>query len=979
MPITTPKFEESYNKLNPEQKMAVDTIEGPVMVVAGPGTGKTQILTLRIANILRLTDVGPRGILALTFTEAAASSMRQRLADIIGLPAYDVTITTFHAFCNSIIQDYPESFPEIIGSQPITEVDQINIIEQNLKTLPLTILRPKGDPLWYTRPALSAIGTLKREGVTPDQFKTILEKGRLDFEAIEDLYHEKGKYKGIMKGTYQTELKTIEKNTELLSLYRGYETSLHLEKIYDYNDMILKVRDCLNTNQELLLNLQEKYQYILVDEHQDTNKAQNNILELLANFYDQPNLFVVGDEKQAIYRFQGASPENFKYFKTRYSDTKIITLTTNYRSRQAILDAAYGLHPQSTTLAGIPNTDNHIRLLQYTTREQETVASTQTIVEQIQNGIAPSDIAVIYRDNADALDISRELKKKSIAFQIRSDQNLFDEPIVKKILLLLSAIQKYGSDELLAQALHIDFLDLQPLDIFKALTAAREKRVSLYDFILTEKYNQLTAVISRLSDWNIQNQNGHLLDVVSDIIRDSGCLTYALKQPNQFELTAALKKFFDIVRQRIIIKPTLTLVEFLAYIETITNHGIKIKKPQSPIDNAVQLMTAHRAKGLEFESVFILHCFDGHWGGKRHAQAIKLPRRISSLFDETTTEDYDDECNVFYVALTRAKNILTVSYAVNDGERELLPSRYLGALGHTAESIDYPLEPTGIFAAIQPKIPSRESINSFVKQIFLKQGFSVTALNNYLECPWRYFYENLLQIPRTPSIRQRYGTAIHKALNDFFIDGKATDKPTLINAFENAIKQQPLSESEYTSLTEEGRITLNAYYQNYLINWQGPVMTEFKVPTIQLTDNIKIRGMIDRIDLLEKGERTTFRGPVHVVDYKTGKSKSRNVIEGTTASSDGNYKRQLVFYNLLLNHYDNGRLDMQSGEIDFVEPDEKGKFKKEKFTVTAEEIKNLESVIASTASEILSLAFWDRRCDNKECAYCGLRDLMADS
>ncbi len=340
---TTLEFENLYKKLNPEQKKAVDTIDGPVMVIAGPGTGKTQILTLRIANILQKTDVGPDSILALTFTESGTHTMRRRLAETIGSAAYKVNIFTFHGFCNEIIKAYPEEFPRIVGASSITDIDQIRIMEEVILSLKLERLKPYGDPLYYLRPVMSQIKDLKREDIDPLELEKIIIKQEEDFNTITDLYYDKGAYKGKMKGKYKDLEKNIEKSKDLLIVYRAYEEALKQSKVFDYEDMIMEVVRVLRKNQDLLLRLQEKYQYILADEHQDANQAQNHILELLSSFFDNPNLFIVGDEKQAIFRFQGASLENFLYFKKLYPRAALIRLERNYRSTQSILDAAHSL------------------------------------------------------------------------------------------------------------------------------------------------------------------------------------------------------------------------------------------------------------------------------------------------------------------------------------------------------------------------------------------------------------------------------------------------------------------------------------------------------------------------------------------------------------------------------------------------------------------------------------------------------------
>ena len=323
-------------------------------MVAGPGTGKTQILTLRIANILRKTDTSANSILALTFTESGVYSMRKRLVEMIGSDGYRVNIYTFHGFCNEVIKKHPDEFPRIIGATNIIEVDKVLLLKDIiLHTKGIDTLRPFGDNFFYVKHVRGHISDLKRENITPKDFKKLIQKQEKDFKFLDDLYHEKGKYKGEMKGKYKDLEKKIKKNKELLLVYEAYEKKLEKQRHYDFEDMILEVIRALRKNKDLLLKLQEEFQYLLADEHQDANNAQNELLELLASFHDEPNIFVVGDEKQAIFRFQGASLENFLYFRRFYPNAALIQLKENYRSTQDILDSAHSLISQGGDRGGL--------------------------------------------------------------------------------------------------------------------------------------------------------------------------------------------------------------------------------------------------------------------------------------------------------------------------------------------------------------------------------------------------------------------------------------------------------------------------------------------------------------------------------------------------------------------------------------------------------------------------------------------------
>jgi DNA helicase-2/ATP-dependent DNA helicase PcrA len=993
------KFDEYYKKLNKEQKEAVDTIEGPVMVIAGPGTGKTQILTLRIANILQKTDTPPEAILALTFTESGVASMRRRLAEIIGSPAYHVRISTFHSFCNDVIRNYPEEFPHIIGAQSITDVDQIRIMEQAIDTSPLKVLRPFGDRFYYLGYALSAINKLKQEGVGPEQFSDIVAKEAQSIAQIDDLYYESGAHKGKMKGKYADLIKQTEKNKELAILYGAYQASLRSQKLYDYSDMIIEVLQALQTNAELLLMLQERCQYILVDEHQDTNNAQNKILELLANFYENPNLFVVGDEKQAIFRFQGASLENFLYFKHLYKQAKLINLQHNYRSTQTILDFATSLMKRGELKSNTAHDERKLSLFAFESAEGESYFLAKHIKSRIEAGAKPEEIAVLYHENRDAMPIAHMMEKLGVPFVIESSQNILEDDDIRKLLLIMRAVRDFGDAGALIEALHVDFLGVEPLDVYKLSQQAHAERANPYDLIA--QYPKLQPIAHNLSLWKTLSRNKGAAEAFESIVRESGLLASVLAKPNAPEKLEKIHALFDQLKALVENHKDYALDDFLGYLDMLQEHDILIKNKQSsPESGFVRLMTAHSSKGQEFDYVYIANLFDGHWGNRRRIEHFKMPRAVYSLLDKAeASEDADntDERNLLYVALTRGRKEVVLSYAAQGlNKKEQLPSQFL-------EEIDARHMEQGDTGAYEKELKKNREIlfapaistgtgiqsKEFVQELFKKYGMSVTALNNYLTCPWQYFYRNLVRIPEIPNKHLMYGSAIHGALKAFFdkfsqpgseFSGSSSGgtaapenllpgKRFLIQRFKELLARQPIEMRDYQEALEKGEASLGGYFDEYHATWRKNVLSEFRIDGIELAPDIRLNGSIDKMEILDSSNS------VNVVDYKTGRPKSRAMIAGDTASSEGDYKRQLVFYNLLLNRYLDGKFTMVSGEVDFVEPD-KGKYKKEKFQITPAEIKDLEKEILRVADEILNLKFWDSKCDDKECRYCGLRGMM---
>jgi len=998
-------FQTAYNKLNAQQKHAVDAIEGPVMVIAGPGTGKTQILTLRIANILKKTDTEPENILALTFTESGVASMRRRLMDMIGGPAYATGISTFHGFCNDIIGSYPEYFPRIIGSEPVTDVDRVRVIERVLETLPLELLRPYGDPTYYVGKILSSIDKLKQEGISTERFDAIVAQESHAFEGIEDLYHDKGAHKGKMKGAYQKQQKNIKKVDELAVLYRNYEQALNEQKWYDYADMIMEVLGVLERDANLLLLLQEQYHYVLVDEHQDTNNAQNRIVELLCGFHQNPNIFVVGDEKQAIYRFQGASLENFLYFQKLYPSAELIILEENYRSTQIILDAAHGIISGKKELrANAPHEAKPIRIGAFTTEDAEWYGVAKDIKERMAHGVAPDTIAILYRNNRDAFLLLEMLERMEVPAVIESDQDILRDNEIGKLVCILRAVNGFGLPEDLIGMLHIDFLGVEPLDLYKCIEYANRNRTSIYDVLRSghllkdetlrlERPDVLQTMYGNMVRWNAAAKNKGLAESVEVIMRESGLLAHILAGSEPVEKMEKLTAFFDEIKKLIESNRNAKLADLFVHLDTMERHGLTIKRSIGGYGTGkVHLMTAHRSKGLEFDHVYIVNAFDTHWGNKKNRELLKLPMAVFARADKPLQEDDDenaDERRLFYVALTRAKQTATVTYAKeNARKRVLLPSLFIGELrGDLCEPMETKSYEQDMLThkelLFTPRTIAAVDIRDkeYIKELFMRNGLSATALNNYLVCPWRYFYSNLLRIPGAPEKHQMFGTAVHNALQDFFnaLAERGADKQFLLDKFMYHLGRQSLSGRDFEDAKKKGLMALEGYYDTYHQTWRGNVLTEYAVSDVMITPEIRLTGKIDKIEFLDAGNK------VNVVDYKTGKPKSRNQIEGKAKEAEGDeeheaqnegggIKRQLIFYKILLDRQ--GKYAMVSADVDFIEPMSSGKYKKEMFEVTPEEVTALEKDIVRVGAEILEGVFWEKRCTDPKCEYCELRDMM---
>ena len=487
-----PAFRNAYGALNAAQKEAVDTVEGPLMVVAGPGTGKTHVVSLRVANILQRTHARPQSILCLTFSRSGATAMRERLRSIIGADAYGVNVNTIHGFANDIIMQHPIVFEDWSSLHQISDVERYRTVNAIIDSLsPGMALVNAKSPYSRTRDILARISQFKREGVTDP----------VRLQQTADAYEERMASKS-REGTkvHKANLRSAQKFRDLIEVFLRYQEELQRTGRYDYDDMILNVIGALEQEPWLLSSLQERHQYILVDEYQDTNGAQNRLIEILTTdptADNAPNLCVVGDDDQAIYRFQGANVQNILSFVQRFPDAPIVVLTRSYRCTQTILDAAGSLIAQNTErlvgrIAGV-NKD-----LVAETQEEgkpptmvlaasdmaEPWLIADMLEERLEQGIAPGDIAVIVRTNAELLKMHAALASRSIPYQLSGKLDLMEHSLVSQVIAILRAILDLTDDHRLSSALSCACFGCHPADVATLNSAVREQKQSLQHHLL---------------------------------------------------------------------------------------------------------------------------------------------------------------------------------------------------------------------------------------------------------------------------------------------------------------------------------------------------------------------------------------------------------------------------------------------------------------------------------------------------------------
>ena len=1017
------QFNLEYQNLNLKQKEAVDSIEGPVMVIAGPGTGKTQILAIRIGKILMETDTQPENILCMTYTDSGAIAMRKRLVRMIGPDAYRVNIHTYHSFCNQVIQDNLAFF-EKNSLDPISELESIALFRELIDKFPKNhpLKRYRSDVYYETKNLSQLFSTIKREGWKPDDIILAINEYLNDLPKRDEFIYKK-KYKQFNAGDlkaekYNEEKEKMEKLRAAVLEFEQYQQLMKDRRRYDFDDMINWVINAFKESPGILAKYQEQYQYVLVDEYQDTSGTQNMLVELLINYWDQPNVFVVGDDDQSIFRFQGANVENMLLFQKRFSDIKTIMLTENYRSVQSILDISKNLIDRNNErlinhISGLNKTltsqNQKLKDIQiapimnaWRTPREEMIGIVNEIEEIIKSGVEPRRIGVIYKENKYGEEIAEFLKSRNIKYYTKRNLNLLNTSLVKKIMSLLEYLDAeidtpFSGDEILFEILHYDWLNIRPFEIANLCIENNEKRYkkepSGFRRLIDNKINspagslfeqnisnELAAAGKMIEDLIGAVQNITLQQLLEKIIHNTGMLGVIMRSDDNHWQLQILTAFFDFIKEENKKDPSLTLNKFVQLIEMMRKEEISLPIVQvGGNEKGVNLLTAHGSKGLEFEYVFVAGCNAAYWESKRaNNRGYKLP---DTLFVSSPSSTSTEELRrLFYVALTRAEKHLIMSYASHreDG-KEMERSMFVEEVAQTSQVVEQnPVPDESVISSfamvrlISSQMPTIEKMDSdVIDKALEKFSMNVTALNNYLNCPLEFYYRNLIRIPSPKSETLEFGSAIHHALESFFNKMKEDpaknfpSKEYLTDEFINYIyrHRESFTKEEFQRRLEYGKEILDKYYDKKINIFSKIVSVERNIRNV-LVDGIPLKGKIDKME---------FDGHlVNVVDYKTGNpdnAKEKLKTPTTEKPYGGDYWRQAVFYKLLVDNSEQGRYQVVSTEFDFVEPNTKKEIRSIKLPITRADTEIVREQIRFAWDKILARDFYTG-CGKEDCHWC---------
>ncbi|MDP3804311.1 MAG: ATP-dependent DNA helicase [Candidatus Omnitrophota bacterium] len=1001
-----------YNELNPRQKEAVDRTDGPLLVLAGPGTGKTLVLSVRAGSILKKGKVRPDNILILTYTNSAARTMKERLSRVIGLDGYEIEVGTFHSFANSIIQESEEAAIYIGDKVQMDEVERMRVIEYILdNTKGLDEIRPFRAPYTYLKEILQRIGDLKKDGILPKDFEEYLKSPKSQYRSLEDKYINRLRGLAVVYKRYE-ELKEG-KDKDVFDC-RGR---------YDFDDMILFAIEILRKEKHVLKEYQNQYKYVMVDEFQDTNGAQLELLFELLD-YKNPNLLCVGDDDQSIYRFQGASVGNFKLLSSNFSQIETIYLKDNYRSAKELIDVSariIGMIPAKERMsdkvleAARDYRDKEITFREFTTEQEELIYIIDK-VKELKDAMARdkslteedrkhpyNNIAVLVRKRNDILKIIDAFLQAGIPYATDGKEDISGEKRVKQLLDVLELAhidpgEHVLSDLALYKVLTADYLQIPHIDVLRFLSYVNfakkknannvtfleeflnyfEKVKSDIQFEDPEKIRHAASIIARLLE-DARTRSVH--SILMDFIKDAGVFKFIIKAYDSNQILKirqlrCLTSFVNMVKSSDIAKPAIRLDDFMLDLKTRKDHGLPIRgELVTMAQEGVRIYTAHGSKGLEFHSVIIPFCLHNkNWPARPIPDKIQLPFDLFKAREAQKEKQalkelaLHDETRLFYVAATRAKSNLIFTASPVEGS---VSSNILNELDIHKGSSEYVNEEALISKSIEltdlgdPFIGTEEVLRNIVDGMTLNP----TRLNTYITCKRKFLYNDALKLPGAKKKSLVFGNCVHKALEETYKEFMDTKKFPYFKTFKNAFAVELRFQGVDKTLGQDclnKAETLKDWFRILAKNPVMPIGLERKL-LITVSDNIVFTGKYDKVEWEDEK-----KGLVRIVDYKTGKPDSHlkdidNCPDIQNPDCDG-YLRQLVCYKLLFekDKKESRGKRVSHGVLVFAEPVfaeirklgyKKGQYVMKSIKIDDEMVANLEEQIKDVWAQIKKLRF----------------------
>lgn len=988
------------------------------MVIAGPGTGKTQILASRIANILTQTDARPQDILCLTYTDAGAVAMKRRLTEFMGQEAYRVNIHTFHAFCNRVIMENPEVF----GRSALKVMDDLEreelIIEMLHALPPEHVLKTYNEDAARTRKDLKDLfSIMQKENLSSSDIRIKCANYLEQLVYNKDYTYKKtGEINERLAAPLRKALAKLQAGAVLFDEYNKVKNERGL---YEYEDMQRWVVQHFSSNESLLARYQEQFLYILVDEYQDTSGIQNRVLNLLTGHWDSPNVFVVGDDDQSIYRFQGANVENVLDFAQRYQEhLKTVVLEENYRSSQCLLNAAQALIGlnKMRLVNQVPGLSKELKargehaklpdlpvLVQVPNEIHEAIWVADQIQALVNQGVKPSEIAVLYRKHAQAESLLREFRIRKLPFNTRKPLNILEDPFIAQLLDFCAYLnaeleQAHSGQDSIYRILHYGLYQLKPLSVamLSSLIYKSKKnwRPALADicsnnlraeFLQAEELSELRRLHADIEYWLGHASDWTVPVLLEKVIAKAGFLRKAMQSDDPAFQVEVLHSFHNLVKEENALFPNLSLGRLLDRISRRKTLGISVDVEQrAGTGEGVVFSTAHSSKGLEWEHVFIVGANYEEW---EKSGPLKLPFRLGEvLVNIENLSDSDDEemRRLFYVGITRAKKSLHISWrSMSLKGKSLTPSSFTQVLADTKTAVmrnetisqervlQSEAEALGLAGAITIPMPPE----AYLQELVDKFELSPTAMQSYLDCPIRFYFNNLIRVPQAKSEYASFGSAVHDTLTQAFRirkeSGNFPDEQQLLSLFRRSMSKyrDGFTEAAFQRRLQQGIDILPVYYQQRLPHFSEHSEGMQEITLNARINGVPIKGKIDKIELKDN--------KAVLVDYKTGKvenglKKLRELsIDESNGAWDkwGDYWLQLAFYEILAEADPNFNHPVAGLAIDFVEQNDQGVSPIEYVRISPSDLQLVKDKIVETDAAIRSFKF-DTGCGKEDCDWC---------
>jgi DNA helicase-2/ATP-dependent DNA helicase PcrA len=1010
------------SKLNKEQKEAVTFDKGPLLIVAGAGTGKTTVLTHRIAYLIKEKGIKPEEILAVTFTEKAAREMEERVEKLLPFGYYDFWISTFHSFCDRILKRYGLSIGIPTNYKLLEQTGSWILIKKNFDKFNfLKEYRPLGNPTKFIEALVSHFGHCKNEGIYPENYLEHADSLRLN---MDDIPVGSKSVKSKDKKGLVDKQKEYEMIKEVAEAYHVYQKLLLDNNVMDFGDLISYTLKLFKKRPEILEKYRNQFKYIMVDEFQDTNWVQYELVQKIA--YPENNITVVGDDDQSIMGFQGASFNNVLRFKQDYSKSKEIVLIENYRSPQNILDLSYNfiqlnnpnrLEYQLNEIEGINKRAEQrgidlksfkkidkklksnqtklgaIELLGFETVDDEITGAINKIWElkEIDTKAVFADFAILTRTNESANSFSRALERAGIPYQFVSSKGLYTNPLILDLISYLKVVLNFYDSPNFYRVLRM--MDFSPEEVSRIIQYSDKKGIPIFEAIndshLLSKFTsdaviKLRKIVENLKKHYKLSKERNASEVFIHVIND---LEYGKYIPENNE--ESLKKwemidqFFEKIKSFENSQNDSGLLYYMDNLQMELEAGEEgsFKVSVDSSFDAVRVMTVHSSKGLEFKYVFLTNLVSRKFPSDQKKNPIEIP---DALIREILPEgDFhiQEERRLFYVALTRAKKGLFLTWAADYGGKDLKkPSRFLIESGLIDEEVMSKQKFTRssgfcIKRSIGFKLESNETNGSGRDlKVFLPDHFSYSQLESFRKCPLEYKFRNIFRIPMRGKSVFSFGKSIHQTLHRFVLESLSISSIEQKDLFGKKTKLGVLSfkdllsiyEKEWISdwydssvakkeFYEKGKESLKLFYDDFIKN-KPEILFINDEPALEKNFNLKLNGdvfigTIDRIDKLDDG--------VEIIDYKTGSPKK------TLAKEE---KLQLMIYAVAAKKV----LGLNPLKLTYYYLDDGTACS---FNIKEDDIENTESEIKEIMDKIKRSNF--KPSPGWHCQYCDFKDICA--